>query len=212
MSPSHHHDVLESLLAPLPRFICGAFILPAFLFLPLWWHRAIGSVLFALLALLAGKRLRWGYFLLLIFSVVFFHLLAPVGRVLYTSRWFTLTEGALVNGLKRAFTLVGMVFLSVAAVKPQLHIPGRFGGLLGQTFWYFEKIWDGKRTITRKNFFSSLDALLLERFSPELLGGNSGKDLREDMVSAKEQWKGWGLAVIFVLLAWGSAALGMTFS
>ena len=129
--------------------------------------KAILAALFALAALMAGKRIRWGYFATLLASITLFHLLAPWGRVLLEIGPFAITEGALRNGLVRGITLIGMVFLSVAAVRPELKLPGRFGGLVGRTFYHFEAIIDGKGRLSRRDFFGSLDRLLLERFDPD---------------------------------------------
>jgi len=154
---------------------------------------------FSVLALLAGKRLNFGYFLILVLSVTFFHILSPWGRVLLEIGPLTITAGALEGGLTRSFTLVGMVFLSVAAVRPELELPGRLGGLLGRTFYYFDLIIEGKSRLSRKNFLVSLDNLLMERFDPN----------REDLtlgsapVPAKTSG-GWPAAIPVVMIPWGT--------
>ena len=162
-----HPDRIGLRIAPAPRFAAGMLMLPPYLLIEGLPYKAGLAAFFALLAVLAGKRLRWGYFLLLITSVTFFHLLAPWGRVLLEVGSFTVTTGALENGLTRGITLVGMVFLSVAAVRPELELPGRLGGLVGRTFYHFDSILEGKKRLTGKNFFTSLDELLMERFNPE---------------------------------------------
>jgi heptaprenyl diphosphate synthase len=148
------------------RFLAGMLMLPPFLFVGSLPVKAALTAFFAVLALLAGKRLRWGYFLILAASVTFFHLLSPWGRVLLEIGPLTVTAGSLEGGLIRSATLIGMVFLSVAAVRPELELPGRLGGLLGRTFYYFDLIIEGKNRLSRKDFFRSLDELLMERFDP----------------------------------------------
>ena len=188
----------------LPRFFTGMLMLPPFLLVEGLVPKVLLGGFFALLAVLAGKRIRWGYFLILILSVTFFHLLSPWGRVLMEIGPVLVTSGALESGLIRGITLAGMVFLSVAAVRPELEFPGRFGGLLGRTFYYFDIILEGGgKKLSRKNFFTSLDELLLERFNPELdqfggkesiviLSPGKGKTLR-----------GWFSAAAVLVVPWG---------
>lgn len=159
-------DRIGRAVGPRARFWGAVAALPAFLLTDGLLPRALILTLFTVLAVLAGKKIRWGYFGILILSVTFFHILAPFGRVLLEIGPITITEGALRSGLARGFGLVGMVFLSVAAVRPELELPGRLGGLLGRTFYHFEAVVDGRAKLRRGDFFASLDELLLERFNP----------------------------------------------
>jgi len=191
-------DRIGTVVASGPRFLAGMLMLPPFLLTNNLAIKVGLATLFAFLALLAGKRLRWAYFLLLILSVVFFHLLNPWGRVLLEIGPLAITVGALESGLIRGFTLVGMVFLSVAAVRPELELPGRFGGLLGKTFYYFDAVIEGKNQLSRKNFFSSLDKILIERFNPN----------REELAHKKSPEiettrGGWPVLIPFILIPWG---------
>ena len=197
-------DRIGRFVAAAPRFAAGMLMLPPYLLIDSLLLKGILAALFALLAYLAGKRRRWVYFLLLTASVTFFYLLAPWGRVLLEIGPFIVTAGALVNGLTRGITLVGMVFLSVAAVRPELKLPGYFGGLLGRTFYYFDSILEGKKRLTGKNFFISLDALLMERFDPEAepagpIGVETGDTT--GVVSAAPG-RGWIPASAVALIPW----------
>ena len=190
-------------VSAVPRFAAGMASLPAFLLMDSLLFKAVLALLFVVLALLAGKRIRWGYYLVLSSSICFFHLLAPWGRVLAEIGPLTITLGALENGVSRALTLMGMVFLSVAAVRPELELPGRLGGLLGRTFYYFEAIIDGKAELTRKNFVKGLDELLLKRFDPRKEDFGSGESPAPVPVSGR----GWIPAIFFSVLPWGLWAL-----
>lgn len=159
-------DRIGRVVGPQARFWAAVTALPAFLLTGELIPRTLTLALFGLLAVLAGKKIRWGYFGVLILSVTFFHILAPLGRVILEIGPLTITEGALKSGLVRGFGLVGMVFLSVAAVRPELELPGRLGGLLGRTFYHFEAVVEGRAKLRRGDFFASLDELLLERFDP----------------------------------------------
>lgn len=208
MSP-RRPDRIGKIVGAGSRFIAGMLMLPPFLMIEGLPYKAALAVFFAFLALLAGKRLRWGYFLILIASVTFFHLLTPWGRVLFEIGPFPITVGALKGGLIRGFTLVGMVFLSVAAVRPELELPGRLGGLLGRTFYYFDSILEGKKRLSRKNFFGSLDALLLERFNPERENLQETVEDAESGLEGNTQpgvlpgpAQGWPIAVLVAMIPW----------
>ena len=189
------------------RFASGLTAMLPFLMLDHMPSKLVLLALFAITAVLAGKRVRWSYFLILAASVTFFHLLAPVGRVLFEVGPLPVTAGALENGIMRSATLIGMVFLSLSAVRPELELPGRFGGLLTRTFYYFEVILDGKAGLSRRDFFGSLDRLLLDRFNPgeedfghdrQTAGPESGGR------AADGSWRrGLLPAVLFVLPPWG---------
>ncbi len=199
-------DHLGHVVSTLPRFLAGMLAMPPFLLLDNLIWKAFLTALFALMAVLAGKRIRWPYFFILGFSICFFHLLAPFGRVLLELGPLTITAGALENGVVRALTMTGMVFLSLAAVRPELELPGRLGGLLGRTFYHFENIIDGKAELSRKDFFQSLDRLLLERFDPREEDFGHGKTEDSGRSETKSQGKninhGWLAAIIFILIPW----------
>lgn len=170
-------------------------MLPPFLLVKQVLLKAILTVIFMILALLSGKRLRLGYFLILLASVSFFQLFFPWGRVIFEFGPVVVTAGALESGLIRGLTLVGMVFLSVAAVRPELELPGTLGRLLSRTFYYFDLLFEGRRRLTRKNFFESLDELLRERFDPNRERTTMGKPEESKM-------RGWFTAFLVVLIPW----------
>ncbi len=70
-------DLIGRHVGAAPRFITGMLMLPPYLMIDNLLYKLILAAFFAALALLAGKRIRWGYFLILISSVTFFHLLTP---------------------------------------------------------------------------------------------------------------------------------------
>ena len=166
MSRWNRRDRIGLHVAPVPRFWAALATLPGFLLINVWYLRALLVLFFAVLAIAAGKRLRWGYFIILLSSVTFFHLLTPLGRVLMEIGPLRVTEGALIRGLNRGLGLLGMVFLSVAAVRPEVKLPGRFGSLLSRTFFYFDLVIESKEKLSRRDFFGSLDQLLLSCFDP----------------------------------------------
>ncbi len=157
-------DRIGIIVAPAPRFWSALIALPGFLLIDNLILKLIITVFYSVLTCFAGRKIRWNFFMILIISITFFHLLVPMGRVLLKIGSFVITEKALNRGLIKGIGLTGMVLLSTASIRPELIIPGPLGGLLGRSFYYFHIIVDGKGQLTWKNFFESLDRLLWERF------------------------------------------------
>lgn len=201
-------DRLTPLLSPRPRFLAGLLAMPGFLLIddPRW--KALLVFLYGGLAWASGKRIRILYFVLTLATVTFFHLLTPWGVVLAEWGPLRITSGALEKGLLRGLTLVGMVFLSLSSVRPDLQLPGRFGGILGRTFRHFETIIDGKGRLSRKNFLGSLDRLLIERFDPGKPDfGLARSDVGTDVSGDSNSWRGTMIAVWLPGITWALWAL-----
>jgi len=196
-------DRIGRYITSLPRFAAGMLMLPPFLLIEGLGYKVFLAGFFTLLAVLAGKHIRWGYYFILILSVTFFSLLSPWGRVIIEIGPITVTSGALIKGLTRGITLAGMVFLSVAAIRPELKLPGGFGGLLGRTFFYFDSIIEGKKRLSRKNFFTSLDELLMERFNPEAEDFGVEEPGSGIPSPAAGSFRGWLPAAAAAVVPWG---------
>jgi hypothetical protein len=160
-------DSLALLLSPSLRFWTGMALIPGFFMIESLKVKVPLVLFFALLAYLAGKKIRFLYFFFLIGSITFFHLLTPVGRILMEIGPIKVTSGALLTGLTKGLSLCGLVFLSLFSVTPDLKLPGKLGGLLARTFYYFEEILNGRKRISPRDFIGSLDLVLLELFPPE---------------------------------------------
>jgi len=131
--------------------------------------------LFALLATLAGKRIKWLYFLVMVTSVTFFNVLTPVGELLIRLGPVRITRGALEQGLMKGFAIVGLVFVSLFAVRPDLRLPGALGGVLARLFFYFELIFDSRKRVSARRLVSSVDEILLSIYpGSELPEGDAG--------------------------------------
>lgn len=147
-------------------FFTGLLALPAYLLQPSLLVRVLQVLLFAALAHLAGKRIMWIYFFIMVASITFFNLLTPFGRVLASVGPLPITEGALRGGLMKGFTIVGLVFISLFSIRPDLRLPGRLGGLVARVFFYFERIIEGKKHIEPRRLISSIDDILEELYTP----------------------------------------------
>jgi heptaprenyl diphosphate synthase len=176
--------------------------------------RLFQVLLFAVVATLAGKRIRWGYFLIMVGSITFFNLLTPVGRVLAELGPIRVTEGALEQGLMKGLAIVGLVFISLFAVRPDLRLPGTFGGILARLFFYFERILDTRKRVSAKRLVESVDGVLLELYPPEAKegwsgsGGIDGQARESDAESARTDALG---AMLLVSIVVANAVLAIVY-
>jgi heptaprenyl diphosphate synthase len=148
--------------------VAGLCTMPALLFNPDTVCRIAQFILFWFLCWLAGKKNNPLLTLFVLIGVTAFNLLVPYGRVLASWGIFRITEGALMTGLRRAVTLEGLIMLSRIAIRRDLRFPGSFGALIGESFQLLALIRDRKQTITRKNWMTDIDRLMIE-LSEELV-------------------------------------------
>lgn len=169
-------DRISGIVSPSARFWTGLTLIPGYFLIDNLLLKLLLVGLFALMVLLAGKRIRYFYFTMMTLSITFFHILTPVGQILWTMGPLTLTAGALYTGLLKGITLSGLVFLSLFTVTPALKLPGKLGGLLGKMFYYFEEILDGRKRVQARDFIGSLDKILMEIFPPDTLTSPQPKE------------------------------------
>lgn len=152
---------------PLHLFITSAVILPAYLLQDELIVRMAQVLLFATLSTVAGKKIKWLYFVIMVGSITFFNLLSPMGRVMFSVGPLEVTQGALRNGVMKGVTIVGLVFISLFSIRPDLRLPGRLGGLLVRLFYYFERIVDTKRKkLEARRLIESIDDILDSLYRP----------------------------------------------
>lgn len=209
MSLRRQHPWMLSNISARLLFWAGMMVLPAYLLQSNLVIRVLQVLLFAFLATLAGKRLQWLYFSTVIVTITLFHLLVPSGLVIASLGGFRLTLGALQTGLFKALTIVGMVFLSLVAVRADLRLPGRFGRLLGKMFWSFEQIMENRADLEARRPLVSGDRLLL--FLYDRLGAmeESHADTRDRKATA-ESSSVPGMAAVLLIVAAQWVVLGIT--
>lgn len=183
-------------VAAVHLFVGATLVLPAYLFQQNLLVRMVQVLLFAWLATVNGKRIKWNYFVIMVTSITFFHTLNPFGEVLFSMGPYTMTRGALRGGLFRGVTIVGLVFLSLFSIRPDLKLPGKLGGLLGQVFYYFERVFEGKKKIRVKAIIESLDEILWDLFIP----GETAKPAYIE--GSQTTWKGWAFLVVLLSVNW----------
>jgi len=172
------NDYISTIVKPGHRFVWGLMLLLSFLFIQGLLPRLALVIIFALLARAAGKRIKFSYFIILTSSIALFNLLTPWGEVLYSVGGFDITRGALIAGLTKGITISGLVFVSLFSVSRDLQLPGRFGRLLGRSFYYFECLYSHKRKVHRRSFFSDIDGILLDLFPADHEHGGETRFLK----------------------------------
>jgi heptaprenyl diphosphate synthase len=161
-------------------------------------------LVFAVLASLAGKRIRWLYFVVMVVSITVFNTLNPLGEVLFRLGSFPVTRGALRQGLMKGFAIPGLVFISLFAVQRELRLPGRLGGMVARLFHYFELLLEGRSRIRLRTLVSSVDTLLLG-----LMNDDSATPAPSGESEPSARTTPFGYLFIFVLVAAGIAMVVM---
>lgn len=171
-------DYLSRICTPGWRFFTGMMLLLLFLFFESLIFRASMTVFFLFLVLMAGKKMLWKNYIILIFFITFFNLLTPWGEVLYSLGPLSITKGALLSGLQKGITFTGLILISLTSIKKGLKIPGKLGGLIGRVFYYFERIFEQKHRLKRHDLIGTLDLILLDTFYSE---GQNPQGLTSEM-------------------------------
>ena len=95
-------------------------------------------------------------------SIVVFNMFIPYGRVLFEIGSFRLTEGSLIDGLKKALTMQSLIFISPLSIKKEIAFPGKTGAVISGTFLYLAYLNKQSYKIERKNLIQSIDAILID--------------------------------------------------
>ena len=93
-------------------------------------------------------------------SVVVCNVLFPHGKILWTWGAFKLTEGALFEGLSKAFTVESLILISRLFIRKELRLPGKAGRLIGETFARLSLLNEQKHTLRPHGLIESIDKLL----------------------------------------------------
>jgi hypothetical protein len=179
-------------------FAAGALLFPSFLLQQDLAIRAMQIALFLALNALSGRRIRFVQYIVVAAGIIAFNLVIPTGRVLVAPLGLAITEGALKSGLLKATAMTGLIALSQFSIRSELRLPGRMGGLVGRSLYYFERIMGGRRRIDRKDIIGSVDALLLE-----VQGSTSDPDAGTTP-RARTTPLGSAILVLSVAASWGA--------
>lgn len=159
-------------LPPAPLFAAGLLLSALMLFAEAPLTRTALFLVFLLAAIVTGKAGKLIVTLIFFAVIVLFNALLPYGRVIWRLGVFSLTEGALLQGIGKAATVEGLVMLSRVTVSPGLRLPGRVGALLAEAFTLLNRLLERKGSIHAKTFISDIDRVLTE-IAPAPISVNS---------------------------------------
>jgi hypothetical protein len=142
-------------------FAAGFLMTLFFLFNPSTSFRLLQFLFFAILAFVSGKKNKLSVTIPVILGIIFFNLLTPYGRVLAEWGPFRVTGGALLAGIRRAFTFEGLLMLSGACLRTGLRLPGSAGALLAESFGMLGELQERRVSLRPRHIVEDLDALLL---------------------------------------------------
>ena len=192
--------VYEELFSAKALLIAGLLVMPAILFVPLpfLYTRVILFLMFWFLAWLCGKKNNPIITLSIIFFIIFFNLLVPIGgQVLFTIGGMRFTVGALWLGIQRAVTLAGLIMLSRIMIRRDLKIPGLFGELMSESFRLYSIIMNSKPRIRRKTLIADLDQMMID-----LSDNRSDGEVQDRVPSSKTKPLGFVILIVLTLFFW----------
>jgi len=135
--------------------------------------KAVYLMLFIAWTWLAGKRFSLLSTIMVSLGIVAANLLIPSGRVLFKIGPIAITQFALTEGISKALSFEGLMYLSKAAILPGLHVPGRFGTIIARAFQYYDRIIEDQGKVHAKTVMRDVDALMQRVWSSAQLADTS---------------------------------------
>ena len=109
------------------------------------------------------KNLTSSFVLLL--SIIFFSLLVPNGKLLFSIGSFKITQESLFLGLRRGLILILSVYISKIVVSKVPPLKGRFGKFINMIFLYFKELTSFEKENSGKNILKKLDSHLINVYN-----------------------------------------------
>ena len=128
----------------------------------------LGLLLFFILATyLAGKSFSLLVTLMVSAGIILANLLVPSGKLLYQLGPLTITQFALTDGIMKALTFEGLMFLSKASILQGLKIPGTLGNIVSSSFLYYDRIIEYKGKIHAATLSADVDEMMFTVWQKE---------------------------------------------
>ncbi|HOV95058.1 MAG TPA: Gx transporter family protein [Spirochaetales bacterium] len=128
----------------------------------------LGLLLFFILATyLAGKSFSLLVTLMVSAGIILANLFVPSGKVLYQLGPLTVTQFALTDGIIKAMTFEGLMFLSKASILQGLKIPGTLGNIVSSSFLYYDRIIEYKGRIHAATLSADVDEMMFTVWQKE---------------------------------------------
>lgn len=192
------------------RIAAGLLMIPAFLLQPGLVVQGLQVFFLIVLAAMHGRKIRVVMITVVLASITAMNLLQENGRVLASIGSFSITLGALLTGLEKAMTLIGMIYLSQYMVSGKPRFPGWFGQLLSKQFLYFEHLVTAWKKPEKGKFIESLDTLLEEMEQGILTDEETGFSDSHSGIAGSRNAGIWdfGKAAGIVIVFWFGSAMG----
>ena len=146
---------------PQLRLITGFTLLTALLFIPGLPAKTVIFCAGFALCLAEKQKIYWIPLCISTVGIIVCHLFIPVGKELFSIGSFSLTSGALLNGLEKAVVLQAMIFISRWTLQVRIQLPGSLGTMLDESLFIFKQLLEYKDRIRPRYLITSLDELLL---------------------------------------------------
>ena len=101
----------------------------------------------------------------LLLSIIFFSLLVPNGKLLFSIGSFKITQESLFLGLRRGLILILSVYISKIVVSKLPPLKGRFGKFINMIFLYFKELTSFEKENSGKNILKKLDSHLINVYN-----------------------------------------------
>jgi len=124
-------------------------------------------IFFIAAAYVAGKPFSFWTTLAVSAGIIAANLLVPSGKVLFQIGPLTITQFALTDGIAKAITFEGLMFLSKASIMRGLHIPGTLGNIVSSSFLYYDRIIEYKGKIHASSLSADVDGMMFAVWKKE---------------------------------------------
>lgn len=102
---------------------------------------------------------------ILLLSIIFFSLLIPNGKLLFSIGSFKITQESLFLGLRRGLILILSIYVSKIIVSKFPPLKGRFGKFINMIFLYFKELTSFEKENSDKNIIKKLDSHLINVYN-----------------------------------------------
>lgn len=102
---------------------------------------------------------------ILLLSIIFFSLLIPNGKLLFSIGSFKITQESLFLGLRRGLILILSIYVSKIIVSKFPPLKGIFGKFINMIFLYFKELTSFEREDSDKNILKKLDSHLIKVYN-----------------------------------------------
>ena len=147
---------------PYIKLLIGLLFILVFYLFNILYVKVIITVLFIILALLNGRRIRILRILIIFSCIVFMNILIPKGKIYFNVLNFCITEGALFAGINKGITLICLIYISMFAVSKDLKLPGIAGEIFLKIFFYFNELSKMKGLFKKGKFINNIDNVLFQ--------------------------------------------------